>query len=271
MSRKEIIFFTIFCVSFILFSGCTTPTEPPVTAVTTPLTTPATQTATVQTTVPAMTPVMTTPLTSFTKDQVNELFIDIAFGCDETGINKIDVSPENHLFYSLEGQVRNDDIEFVKGFTKNYNLITSVEAFSNDPLSSRGSPIIFFPRDSLDSLEKNFIACQELDPTSGAPLYIIYTSTIENPNGQKEVTTKIYLNSDLKGALRNHYLERAMLYYLGFPSQTYDYPDSVFFYNTQSNVEFIPIDVEAMKTMYNPGIYSGMTIQEVRRLLLNNN
>lgn len=269
--QKNIFFFALLTISLLLFSGCTAPAPPPVTPVATPVTPPATQAATVQTTVPAVTPVMTTPITSFTKEQVGELFIDIAFGCDNTRINKLALSSENHLFYSLEGLVTNDDIAFVKGFTKNYNLLTSMEAFSDDPLSSRGSPIIFFPRDSLNSLEKNFIACQELDPTTGAPLSIIYTSTIENPNGQKEVTTKIYLNSDLKGALRNHYLERAMLYYLGFPGQTYDYPGSVFFYNTQSNVEFIPIDVEAMKTMYNPGIYSGMTIQEVRRLLLNTN
>jgi hypothetical protein len=48
-----------------------------------------------------------------------------------------------------------------------------------------------------------------------------------------------------------------------------NYPNSVFYYNGQSNVDFIPIDIEAMKTMYSPGIYSGMTIAEARRLLLN--
>ena len=221
MPIKETIFFAVLVILLILFSGCTSPGQPPVTPVTTPITPPATHIPPIQTTVPAVTPLTTTPRTSFTKEQVNELFIDIAFGCDNTRITKLDLSSENHLFYSLEGQVTNDDTDFVKRFTKNYDLLTSVEAFSDDPLSSRGNPIIFYPRDSLDSLEKNFIACQELDPTSGAPLYIIYKSTVENPNGQTSVTTKIYLNSDLKGAPRNHYLEKAMLYYLGFPGQTY--------------------------------------------------
>ena len=186
-----------------------------------------------------------------------------------TRVNKFSPSSDNHMFYSPEGQVRNDDLLFMKNVTRNYNLLMSVEAFSDDPFSSQGNPIIIYPRNSLDSLEKSFIACQELDQKSGVPLYIIYKPVIEQPNGRKEVITKIYLNSDLQGAQRNHYLERAMLYYLGFPGQTYSSPDSFFFYNTQSNVDLTPIDVEGMRMMYNPGIYPGMTIEEVRRLLLN--
>lgn len=271
MAVKETIFFVLLTISLLLLSGCSSPGQPPVTPVTTLISQPTTPVTPIQTTLPATTLITTIPVTSFTKEQVDELFIDIAFGCDNTRIAKPDLTPENHLFYSLEGQVTNDDSDFVRGFTKNYDLLTSVGAFSEDPLSTRGNPIIFYPRDSLDSLEKNFIACQELDQTSGAPLYIIYKSVLENPNGQTSVTTKIYLNSDLTGAPRNHYLEKAMLYYLGFPGQTYSYPDSVFYYNAQSNVNFTPIDIEAMKTMYNPGISSGMTIQEVRRLLLNTN
>ncbi len=271
MAIKETIFFTVLVITLILISGCSSPGQPPVTPVTTPVPPPTTQVTPVQTTLSSTTLVTTTPGSSFTKEQVDQLFIDIAFGCDNTRITKPDLTPENHLFYSLEGQVTNDDLAFVKGFTKNYDLLTSVGAFSDDPLSTRGNPIIFYPSNSLDSLEKNFIACQELDPATGEPLYIIYKSVLENPNGQTSVTTKIYLNSDLTGASRNHDLEKAMLSYLGFPGQTYTYPDSVFYYNAQSNVNFTPIDIEAMKTMYNPGIYSGMTIQEVRRLLLNTN
>jgi hypothetical protein len=60
-----------------------------------------------------------------------------------------------------------------------------------------------------------------------------------------------------------------MLHYLGFPGQTYSYPDSVFFYTTQSNVDLTPLDVEAVRMMYNPGIYTGMTVEQVRQLLLN--
>ena len=269
MTLKMNIFLAFLGISCILFAGCISPQTSPSIPATSPNTLPTTQINPVQTAIPATSPGTTTSVTTITKEQVSELFIDIAFGCDNTMVNKFTPSSDIHLFYSLEGQVNNDDLEFVTQFTKNYNLLASVDAFSDDPLSSRGNPIIIFPLDSLNSLDKSYIACQELDPKSGEPLYIIYKPIIENPNNQKEVMTKIYLNSDLQGAQRNHYLEKAMLYYLGFPGQTYTYPDSVFFYNTQSNVDFIPIDIEAVKTMYNPGIYSGMTVQDARKLLLN--
>ncbi len=268
MTLKMNLFFAFLAIGSILFAGCLSPQGSPGISTQTPPTPTVPQSTPFPTTGPAA-PLPATTVATFTRDQVSELFIDIAFGCDTTRVNKFSPSSDNHMFYSPEGQVRNDDLLFMKNVTRNYNLLMSVEAFSDDPFSSQGNPIIIYPRNSLDSLEKSFIACQELDQKSGVPLYIIYKPVIEQPNGRKEVITKIYLNSDLQGAQRNHYLERAMLYYLGFPGQTYSSPDSFFFYNTQSNVDLTPIDVEGMRMMYNPGIYPGMTIEEVRRLLLN--
>ena len=269
MKLKVNIFLAFLAIGSILFAGCISPQSTPGISTQTPPTPLVSQNTPLPTTGPAV-PVPSATVDTFTRDQVSKLFIDIAFGCDNTRVNKFSPSSDNHMFYSLEGQVRNEDRLFVKNFTKNYNLLMSVEAFSDDPFSSQGNPVIIYPRNSLDSLEKSFIACQELDQKSGVPLYIIYKPVIEQPNGQKEVITKIYINSDLQGAQRNHYLERAMLQYLGFPGQTYSYPDSVFFYNTQSNVDLTAVDVEAVRTMYNPGVYQGMTVEEVRRLLLNN-
>jgi hypothetical protein len=260
------IFLVFVGISLILVSGCISPQVSPDTP---PATTPATQITQVPTAEPTTPSLPGTLSVPFTRDEVSELFIDIAFGCDNTGVNMFPPSSENHLFYSLEGQVSDDDSEFVRQFTKEFNLLTPVEVFSEDPLSSRGSPIVFYPLKSLDSLDKSFIACQEIDPDSGEPLYIIYKSVIERPNGNEEVITRIYLNAALQGAGRNHYLQKAMLYYLGFPGQTYAYPDSAFYYDTRSTVEFTPLDIEAIKTMYHPGIYPGMSVQEVRWLLLN--
>jgi hypothetical protein len=205
---------------------------------------------------------------SFTKEDVFELFIDIAFGCDNTGVNLFTPSHENHLFYHLEGKVTDEDIEQVTQFTKNFNRLISFEVFSDNPLSKKGSPIIIYPPSSLDSLDKSFIACQEINPANGDLLYLIYTPLVDGPNGETELVTRIYLNADLQGAERSHYLQKAMLYYLGFSGETYDYPDSAFYYDNRSSSGFTSLDIEAMKTMYHPGIYQGMSIQEVRWLLL---
>jgi hypothetical protein len=265
MTLRMNIFLVFVGISFILVAGCLSPGRSPDTSpstLPTPQNTPVPTAASITPTQPG------TPVTPFTKTEVRELFIDIAFGCDKTWVNKFTPSSENHLFFSLEGEVKDGDKEFVKDVVKEFNLLTPVQAFSEDPFSTRGSPIIFYPRKSLDSLDKDFIVCQELDPASGEPLYVVYQPVTEGPNGEQEVTTRIYLNAALQGAERNHYLQKAMLYYLGFPGETYAYPDSAFYYDNRTNVNFTPLDIEAMKTIYQPGIYQGMSVQEAQSLLL---
>ncbi len=262
MKLKLPFFFAMLGISFVLLAGCVSSQSPMVPTETSPAPTETTPEPTVP-------PVVTTPATMFTKDEVSQLFIDIAYGCDNTWINKVTTSPENHLFFSLEGQITDEDREFVTSFAETYNRITSTETFSDDPLSPKGNPIIIYPADSLGSLEKSFIGCQEWDPQTGTIQFLIYKPIITYPGGEQVMTTKIYISSDLQGSERQHYLERAMLYYLGFPGQTYTYPDSFFYYNTQSSVDLTPLDIEAIKTMYNPGIYYGMGIQGARLYLLN--
>jgi len=54
----------------------------------------------------------------------------------------------------------------------------------------------------------------------------IYRGTV----GQTTSET-VYINSDLKGDSRTHWILRALLYELGFPGETGTYTDSMFFQN----------------------------------------
>jgi hypothetical protein len=263
MKLKLPVFFLALGVLFILVAGCVSPLQPAPPATVPPTGTPPATTLATPTATPA-------PSAVFTRDEVGQLFIDIAYGCDNTWITKINPSPENHLFFSVEGAATAEDREIVEEFARQYNLVTGTETFTDDPLSDKGAPVIFFPEESLDSLEKGFIGCREIDPETGAVLSLIYKPIVEYPSGEQVVSTKIYINADLEGSRRQHYLQRAILYYLGFPGETYTYPDSFFYYNTSESVAFTPIDIEAIKTMQNPGIYSGMGITEARWLLLTN-
>jgi hypothetical protein len=265
MKLKLPVFFITVGVLFILTAGCISPVQPSPLVTTTPAATPPATTAP-----PTPLPATPAPSTVFTRDQVGQLFIDIAYGCDNTWITKINPSAENHLFFSLEGSTTAEDRVIVEQFASQYNRMTSTETFTDDPISDKGAPIIFFPGRSLDSLEKSFIGCREIDPATGTVLSLIYKPIIEYPSGETVVATRIYINADLEGPRRQHYLQRAMLYYLGFPGETYAYPDSFFYYNTGESVSFTPIDIEAMKTMQNPGVYNGMGITEARWLLLDN-
>ncbi|HOW34611.1 MAG TPA: hypothetical protein PLN32_09190, partial [Methanoregulaceae archaeon] len=148
-------------ISCILTAGCITPETTPENS---PVTVPTTESSPVPTTEPPTPSDTITEAAQFTRDDVYELFMDIAFGCDNTGVTMFSPSSENHLFFSVEGQVNSADLDFVSRFTREFNRITPIEVFTDEPLNSRGSPIIFYPDDSLDSLEKRFVACQELDP-----------------------------------------------------------------------------------------------------------
>jgi hypothetical protein len=256
------VLFAAACI--IIVAGCVAPQQPsPPPTVSPPDTPPAT-------TLPPVPPPTTPALpTVFTRDQVGQLFIDIAFGCDNTWITKISPSPENHLFFSLEGAVTPEDRELVEQFARQYNRLTATETFTDKPVSDKGAPIVLYPEESLDSLEKAFIGCREVDPETGTVQSLIYKPIVEYPSGEQVVTTKIYINAGLEGPERQHHLQRAMLYYLGFPGETYTYPDSFFYYDTNESVAFTPIDIEAIRTMQNPGVYNGMGISEARWLLLN--
>lgn len=269
MNLTRNIFFLVPVLLLILFAGCTAPGQQPAPPVTTGQAPESTPYPTVTESPATQVPATTLTPAPFTKDDVNKLFIDIAFGCDSTWITKVAPSSENHLFFSLEGQSAAGDTDFIRQFTRRYNLISAEGIFSDDPLSSRGSPIIFYPVESMKSLDRTYIACQEVDPVTGETLYMVYKPVTDLPGGGQVVTTRVYINSNLPDDQHRHYLERAMLYYLGYPGQTYAYPDSVFYYNTRTNVDLTPLDIEALRTMYNPGIYQGMSVQEARYLLLN--
>ena len=115
MTLKMNLFFVFLAIGSILFAGCISPQDSPGISTQTPPASPVPQNTPVQTTGTAA-PLPATTVATFTRDQVSELFIDIAFGCDNTRVNKFSPSSDNHMFYSLEGQVRNDDHHFHEKF-----------------------------------------------------------------------------------------------------------------------------------------------------------
>ena len=125
-------FFLLFiAISCILTAGCITPETTPENS---PVTAPTTESSPVPTTEPP-TPSDTVPeAAQFTRDDVYELLMDIAFGCDNTGVTMFSPSSENHLFFSLEGQVIPADIGFVSLFTREvaspFTALLKIPAFT---------------------------------------------------------------------------------------------------------------------------------------------
>ena len=60
----------------------------------------------------------------------------------------------------------------------------------------------------------------------------------------------IYINDNLKGDLRTHILLRSLLYELGCKGESLNYPDSMFYYDDNTNIRLSLIDKKAVQIMY---------------------
>jgi hypothetical protein len=249
-------------IGLILFCGCLSSSQQAPAGNTTPQAT-ASPTGTVPATVttPSVTP---TPQTQITDEMIKRHFLNIAFGRDNAYIEKLSVDPDNPVDFSLNGQVSADDVATIKAFAADYNKTTNTRTFSRDPIRTdqKGIYFGFFPDSYLKSLSETNIIHKEVNPDTGQILYLVAYS----PDGGD----RLYVNSDLTGDIRTHNIMRILFYYLGFPGQTYDYPESFFYANSSDNVVLTPLDKAAINVMYDARIYRGMTFESAKNVLLMN-
>jgi hypothetical protein len=246
----------------ILLCGClgTSPQGPPANTTPQATATPAVTIAATDTT-PSVTPTTPAP---FTDEMVKRHFLNIAFGRDNAYIEKLTVDPDNPVDFSLNGQVSADDVATIKAFAADYNKTTNTRTFSREPIRTdqKGIYLGYFPDVYLKSLSEANIVHKEVDPETDRVLFMVTYSP--------ESGDHLYVNSDLTGDIRTHMTMRALFYYLGFPGQTYDYPDSFFYANSLSNDILTPLDKAAINVMYDARIYRGMTFQSAKNVLLMN-
>ena len=89
-----------------------------------------------------------------------------------------------------------------------------------------------------------------------------------NGSTVSEVTPGVvYIDEDLKGDQRNHTLMRSLYYELGVTGETQKYPDSLFYSGVNTNVNLTYVDRGAIAILYGPGLYPGMTVDDIRRIM----
>lgn len=251
--------FLIVIIGFLLIIGCTSQIPQQEQTSTVSPTQTITETPTLPDTTPSATP---TSERIYTDDEINRHFLNIAFGRDNYYLVKIYTSSSNRVGFSLYGQNTPEDEQFMTDFAKNYNRFTATTTFHDPPIRTdeKGVYLGFFPSNYLKSIEEAQIVYREIDPSNDDYLFII-TSKYGD-------FTHYYVNSDLTGDRRNHYIMRAMLYYLGFPGVTNTYPESFFYAENRDGVTLISLDKSAINVMYDKRIIAGMPINAVKNVLL---
>jgi flagellar basal body-associated protein FliL len=234
----------------------TTPTPNKTTVKATATATPkATTTAPVKTTV---------TLVAYTNAQIYQHLINIAFSSDTTQISKVNSTNEK---VSLTGPYNDNDKASVSAFTRQFNSdMSSTIRISEPSTGDQGNIIIhFLPGESLESLAgdtsyNSLNGKQVIQRDDAGTICSIYRTL----NYQVTSSDNVYVNSDLTGSKRVHYILRGLLYCLGFPGDTLTYPDSMFYEGPNSNVNMSAIDIKAVQLMYGSKIQNGMTVSAIK-------
>ena len=72
-------------------------------------------------------------------------------------------------------------------------------------------------------------------------------------------THTVYINSDVKGNARIHWIRRLLLFELGFHGQTGNYRDSIFYSGSDTTTSLSKIDLKALELMYGTKISNGIS------------
>jgi hypothetical protein len=60
---------------------------------------------------------------------------------------------------------------------------------------------------------------------------------------------------------------RSLMYEMGLTGETTKYPDSIFYAEENSNIEFAPVDKRAIAMLYESGFTNGMNADDLRQNL----
>jgi hypothetical protein len=266
-----ILLLLILLVGIVCMAGCTSSTSAP-TATPTPQIVYVTVLVT-STPTPSPTPIqITSPTTRmvYTTDEINKHFIDIAFSNNFQSIMRSD--PAARVSFAVTGKFNDNDETILTNTQQQFNEHSTTTQLTAEPSGITHGDILFnfLPGSTLDSIAQttSFVSTNTsqfiINKDDSGDIASIYRITFKGSSSNGIV----YLNSDLTGNEREHYLVRGLLYYLGFVGETGSYPDSIF-YSAQNNVTIPnPIDWKIISIMYGNKITSGMTLNNIKNTLL---
>lgn len=202
------------------------------------------------------------PVTSYIlSEDINRHFINIAFGNKRTAIDRAQPSM---LGISVRDGYVDEDITALKEFIQEFNKLSRTTTLSQNIKTETPGKlnIRFLKQDGLKEIDMKNIQDTLRDPDNNNIQILISTKA---SNGDMTA----YVNADLQGDKKIHYMLRALMYMLGFAGYTADYPDSLFNSYSETTTKLSIIDKEAVKLMYGgTSITSGMNVDAVRKVLM---
>ena len=274
-------------VAWIVSGGPVLPSSPVAAHAPVPVTTPAAPAATsavAETTVPVpaaspppaatatavpSAPATATPAptpTVVSGDDVRNHFLDIAYTATNR-IEMIDTNATKSRLIIAATSATDDDLAAIEKAAKIFNDASTTVKLSENVKETDNGDILFrfLPEDGVNSIDINTVPL-----SSGAISSDVLTSKElyqGNVIGAKIVRGTIYLNANLKGDAKRHVIVRSLMYQMGLTGETTKYPDSIFYAQENTNVNFAPIDTKAIAMLYNSGFTNRMGGEDLRRII----
>ncbi len=255
----------------ILAGGCTSTApsaQPTATSTivpgTTPFPTPPKVTSSETAAIPEVIPSSTITQTLYSTSDIYKHFVDIAFSPDYPSIHKWN---KEFVHVALTGNYDSTDIKTINNFLQVFNSYSTTTKLPKEVQQSEtlGDIVVtFLPESSLNNINLDTSWKISRNPENGTINFIYKT----NPFQYGVITHTVYINSDLKGNARTHWILRSLLYELGFPGETGMYPDSIFYSGSDTVTSLSKIDLKALELMYGTKISNGMSLNKIREILV---
>jgi hypothetical protein len=195
-------------------------------------------------------------------DEARDHFMDIAYSATNE-IERYNFSeyPEPLVIRLIAPD--KTDTPFILATIKDFNRASQTVRLSEKIIEERDNEnitIMFLPESGLETIHLDRIAYS-------GPSMKRREFTWQGRPGAKALRATIYINSNLKGDVRNHLIARSLFYNLGVTGETTKYPDSVFFAEDNTNTRLSTADKKAVAILYGTGISQGMTLEDLRKVI----
>jgi hypothetical protein len=268
---RSIWILTIGLILAILAGGCTSTApsaQPTATSTivlgTTPVPTPPKVASSETDALPEVIPSSTLTQALYSTSDIYKHFVDIAFSPDYPTIIKWN---KELVHVAVNGNYDSKDIKTINNFLQVFNSYSGTTKLPKEVQQSEtlgDIVLIFLPESSLNNINLDTSWKISKNPENDTINYIYKT----NPFQYGVITHTVYINSDLKGNARTHWILRSLLYELGFPGETGMYPDSIFYSGSDTVTSLSKIDLKALELMYGTKISNGMSLNKIRDLLM---
>ncbi|MCU0630557.1 MAG: hypothetical protein MUF37_05350 [Methanoregulaceae archaeon] len=190
---------------------------------------------------------------------INHHFMDLAFGGGNVYLERLPASTvQNDYPTTISVSNGNSaDIKVIEKFITEFNDLSASAKLSEN-----------IKEGVTGEIQIKFISPEGLKAVDMAGKSSGWLNKEFKNNGVTKVKVKdqtIYINSDLQGTERQHYLLLGLLFELGFKGSSLKYPDSIFFEEGTDTTSLSKLDSKAVQIMYGLGMFNGMTVDDVKK------